>query len=229
MEKLNVKIKYLFNSGFSIETQNYHLIFDYYKGNLDIGSKSTFVFSSHGHPDHFNPKVLKWKNINKGIEYIFSNDIKVKDLDKNIHFMSPDEEIEVNNIKVKAFGSTDLGVSFLAEVDGINIFHAGDLNWWYWWDDTPKEICIMERAFKKEIEKIGREKIHIALFPVDPRLKHNYSLGGVYFIKEVKPLLFVPMHFGEDYKVIKTFKEKVKGYPVEVVEIAAKDQYVYGF
>lgn len=33
-------------------------------------------------------------------------------------------------MKVKAFDSTDEGLSYLVEMDGIRIFHAGDLNNW---------------------------------------------------------------------------------------------------
>lgn len=227
MENMNIQIQYLFNSGFSIETQNYQLIFDYYKGSLELGNKSIIVFSSHGHPDHYNPKVLKWRDESKNIKYIFSDDITIKEPDKSMHFVSADEEIEVDNIKIRTLGSTDIGVSFLIDVDGVNIFHAGDLNWWYWWDDTPEEIRTMEEAFKKEINKLHGEKIDIAFFPVDPRLKHNYSLGGEYFIKEINPSVFIPMHFGEDYKAIKSFAEKVKGYSSEVIEITAKGQKIH--
>lgn len=227
MKKLNVKIQYLFNSGFIIETQNYQLLFDYYKGTVSLGNKSILAFASHGHPDHFNPKILKWRNENKSIKYILSSDIKLKEPDKNIYFMSPDEEIKMDKIRIRTLGSTDLGVSFLVEVDDINIFHAGDLNWWYWWDDTPDEIRTMEEAFKKEIHKLHGVKIDIAFFPVDPRLRHNYSLGGEYFIKEIKPDVFVPMHFGEDYEAVRSFAEKVKEYPAKVIEITDKGQKIY--
>ncbi|MDD2481339.1 MAG: MBL fold metallo-hydrolase [Lutispora sp.] len=227
MENMNIQIQYLFNSGFSIETQNYQLIFDYYKGPLELGDKRIIVFSSHGHPDHYNSKVLKWRGESKNINYIFSDDITIKEPDKSMHFVSVDEEIEVNNIKIRTFGSTDLGVSFLVKADGINIFHAGDLNWWYWWDDTLDEIRTMEEAFKKKIKKLHGEKVDIAFFPVDPRLKHNYSLGGEYFIKEIKPSVFIPMHFGEDYGAIKSFAEKVKEYYSEVIEITAKGQKIH--
>lgn len=44
-------------------------------------------------------------------------------------------------ISVKAFGSTDAGVSFMVETDGKKVFHAGDLNNWHWEDEsTPQEV-----------------------------------------------------------------------------------------
>lgn len=223
----NIKIQYLYNSGFSVETENHHLIFDCYKGSPKPSRKDTYVFVSHSHPDHYNPTILKWKNSKESIKYIFSRDVQVKEPDESIYFMSPDEEIRIDDINIKALGSTDLGVSFLVDADNLTLFHAGDLNWWYWWDDTPEEIRVMEEAFKREIHKLNGKKIDIAFFPVDPRLRHNYCLGGEYFIKEIKPEFFVPMHFGEDYGTIKSFMEKVKNYSTEVVEISAKGQEIH--
>ena len=34
-----------------------------------------YILSSHFHPDHFNPDVLKWKAEKDDIKYIFSKDI----------------------------------------------------------------------------------------------------------------------------------------------------------
>lgn len=219
MESLNVSIRYLYNSGFTVQTKNNFLVFDYYKGTVNFGSGHTYVFSSHGHPDHYNKEVFKWQNSERDIKYIFSSDIKLKSENEEVIFISPDEELNVDNIKIKAYGSTDLGVSFLIHVDGISIFHAGDLNWWYWPDDTAEEIETMEKIFKNEIVKLKGQHIDVAFFPVDPRLEHNYYLGGEYLIKEVLPRFFIPMHFGEKYETTKSFIEKMKNSGTNVVEI----------
>ena len=42
--------------------------------------KNIFVFSSHSHADHFNPKILNWEDYNSNIQYILSKDIRI---DKN--------------------------------------------------------------------------------------------------------------------------------------------------
>jgi len=223
----NVKIQYLFNSGFSVETENHQLIFDCYKFFPKLSHKDTTVFVSHSHPDHYNPGILEWKNNKKNISYILSNDIKVKEPDDRIYFVGPDEEMTFGDMSIKTLGSTDLGVSFLVGVDNMTLFHAGDLNWWYWWDDTPEEIQVMEEAFKKEIHKLNGKKIDIAFLPVDPRLRHNYCLGGEYFIMKIEPEFFVPMHFGEDYEIIKSFIKKVKDYSTKVIEITAIGQEIY--
>ena len=50
--------------------------------------------------------------------------------------MNFDEEITVDNMKIKTLESSDIGVAFLIEIEGKVIYHAGDLNWWHWDGDT---------------------------------------------------------------------------------------------
>ncbi|HBV88291.1 MAG TPA: hypothetical protein DEF42_16970 [Desulfosporosinus sp.] len=131
-----IRIKYLYHSGFLVETDKNLLIFDYYQGHVDglvkECAKNIFVFSSHSHPDHFNPVILEWQKDKPNIQYILSYEIKVPQALKNINHLFPDEKLEIGDLKIKVYDSTDIGVSFLVQVEGIRLFHAGDLNWWYW-------------------------------------------------------------------------------------------------
>lgn len=230
MERLGLKIKYLYHSGFSVETDNHMLIFDYYQGFVNLKDKKTYVFSSHSHGDHYNPEIFSWRKQRPNIRYILSSDISGEasippEKDK-ITFISPYEEKQIDDIKIKAYGSTDLGVSFLVKCNGKNIFHAGDLNWWYWPDDTPEEKKQGEEWFKKEIAEIKGESIDIAFFPVDPRLEENYCLGGEFFIKEIKPRYFVPMHLWDDQQIVRKFKEQMRDNPTQIIELIQKGQEV---
>ena len=154
MEKLNVKVEHIYHSGFTVETENFFLVFDYYKGNIDLKDKRTLVFVSHGHGDHFNEEIFKWDDKKRDITYILSSDIELDFESENIHFIAPYKEISLDDVDIKTFGSTDLGVSFLVNVDNITIFHAGDLNWWHWESNTQDENLHEEKIFKEEIEKI---------------------------------------------------------------------------
>lgn len=197
---------------------------------------NVLVFSSHNHGDHYNDEILDWEKINSNIKYILDCGIPVNFEKSNYYKLSKYEDLtlkyeiylpedpedktkkhEPRDVYIKAYGSTDIGISFLVKVDGITIFHAGDLNWWHWKDDSLEERNLAEKNFKLEIEKIKGENIDIAFFPVDPRLEEYYSLGGEYFIKELKPRIFIPMHFGDNCDITKEFAKKVGGLPTKVV------------
>ncbi len=226
MSKLEIKVQYLYHSGFRVETNKHIFIFDYFQGNVCLGDKDTYVFCSHGHPDHFNPQIFEWQDQKPDIKYILSHDISLEQKKENIFVMFPYDEIQVDDVRIKTFGSTDLGVSFLIQCSGITLFHAGDLNWWYWWQDVPQEITKAEVLFKEEIAKIKGASIDIAFFPVDPRLEHKYCVGADYFIQGIAPRILIPMHFGDQIKACKQYAEKMKDSPTKVIEITERGQEI---
>lgn len=221
-----MKIEYIFHSGFTVETDNYFLVFDYYKGKINLREdKRTVVFSSHNHGDHFNAEILTWEEKNPDIIYILSSDIDVEPK-PNIRIMEPYESLKVYDVSVHSFGSTDRGLSFLVNVDGKSLFFAGDLNWWLWPNDTEEEKEMMEMDFKKEIEQIKGNNVDIAFFPVDPRLRENYSLGGKYFIEQIKPKYFIPIHFWNKFSTTKDFARDINDPNTTILEIHRENQVI---
>jgi len=213
------------------------MMFDYYKHynykdgqDIDFNSlienilksgKAFYIFASHGHGDHFNKKIFEFNS--PGTSYILSDDINTnKALNENIHlsnelmnnikFIGSGQSLNLGDLKIKTFSSTDLGLSFIIEVEDITIFYAGDLNWWAWPDDTEEEAKYMEDLFKEIVNQIQNadKSIDIAFFPVDKRLEQNYVMDANYFIKNLKPKYFVPMHFGDEFNTTKIFLDKYK-------------------
>ena len=241
MRNYGIKITYLFNSGFIVETEKHLLLFDYYQDQANQGShekskkvekkfvdtdKKAFIFVSHRHKDHFNPVILEWGKLRAEINYFLSNDIKPARKNEGIKLVAPYQQLEVDDLNTKTYGSTDEGVSFLVKVDELTLFHAGDRNWWYWWDDPEEEIKMAEHRFKAEIEKMKGERIDLAFFPVDPRLEHNYSIGGEYFIQQLHPKVLIPMHFGTDYEILSSFVAKVQDFDTKVLKITGSPQEI---
>lgn len=215
--KNNIKIKYLYNSSFKVETEKYILIFDYYLDSAeecaireeDLNSpKKILVFASHSHGDHYNNIIFNWQQKRHDIKYILSSEINPQENYKNIDYLAAYDDLTLDEVYVKAFGSTDIGISFLVKLEDTNIFHAGDLNWWHWYDESEENNIKMEKMFKAEVAKLKGEEIDLAFFPVDSRLKGSYSLGPKYFIDEIKPKVLIPMHFREDYEITKRFVEQ---------------------
>ena len=201
-----MEITYYLHSGFSCAVDRVLLIFDYWLGeNQDLAESrrikpedlqkfdEVYVFISHSHPDHFDPEVYTWHGL-APVTYIVSYEMPVGTRGKR---MNPGDELQLSDhVHVTAFDSTDLGVSFLVDIDGIRVFHAGDLNFWHWREEsTVQEIEEAQEAFHQACEPLVGQEIDVAFFPVDPRQGRLFDAGANYFILTVKPRLLVPMHF----------------------------------
>ncbi len=208
-----VKITHFYHSGFSVEAEDSLFVFDYWRGERqelhgelqllpeEIRSyRAVYVFISHEHMDHLDPVVFSWKDYTS-VSYFVSSDMPVGTRGKR---MAPGDTLELEpEVSVTAFDSTDLGVSFLLNWKGIRIFHAGDLNFWHWRDEsTLKEIDEAEREFRAAIRPLQKEQIDIAFFPVDPRQGSMFEAGADYFILAVKPRLLIPMHYFHRTEII---------------------------
>lgn len=227
-------VYYIYHSAFVIELEKSILIFDFYKfpNNtkkekeeffnrfIKRNDKKVYIFSTHSHSDHFNKEILTWLEMNENIKYILSDDIRIYK-NKNFYFTKEDDSFELDNLKISTFGSTDLGSSFYINTENKNIFHSGDLHFWHWEDDTPKEEKTMYDAYIFQLEKIKKlDRIDIAFVPVDPRLGVNTLEGVELFYKILKPKIIIPMHFSDDYSQMKNFIEKFKyNDDVKVIEI----------
>ena len=202
-----MKITYLSHSGFAVELDHYVLVFDYWKGELPAWDpeKPVLVFVSHGHHDHFNPDILSWPARFPKIHYFISNDVKIQP-HPALTLMGPDQKAMGTDLRVDTIGSTDEGVAFLVKVDGVSIFHAGDLNWWTWGDqDTMEEYLEMTASFLAEMNKLEGKHFDLAFVVLDPRLDDRYGWGMEAFLKNVDCDHVVPMHLWEKYETIDRF------------------------
>ena len=119
-----------------------------------------YVFSSHAHTAHFNRQILSWKALRSDIVYLLSTDIPLSDQDKenrNLHTLAKGDTYRDEYLTERAFGSTDIGISFLVQTpEGATVFHAGDLYNWHWIDKSPEEEWKRDEAFfLRELEDIA--------------------------------------------------------------------------
>jgi hypothetical protein len=212
---------YLFHSGFALKTQNHFLIFDYYRdtpeggarcldtGVIDpseIASEQVLVFSSHNHSDHFNPVITGWQDKIPDIRYILSYDIRSARKPADALSVSPGKTYDVGDVQISTLRSTDAGVAFLIEVDGLTVYHAGDLNWWHWEGEPENDNRQMAGNYKKEIDTLKDKHIDIAFVPLDPRQDRDYLRGLDYLAKTADLNVVFPMHFGTYYSVLDWIK-----------------------
>lgn len=197
-----MKVTYLGHSGFFVEMEDACFLFDYYKGELpeaDRGKK-LFVFVSHGHYDHYRKEIFSLRDQYDQVRCLISSDIFVREAE-DILSVKPNEETEVMGCRIRTLRSTDEGVAFLLKYRGRTIYHAGDLNWWHWEEETEEYNTAMRRAYQSEINKLQGEKIDLAFVPVDPRLGEQYCWGLDCFMKRTDTKRVFPMHFWDNYAV----------------------------
>lgn len=214
--KLGIDVWYLFNSGFALKYGERLLIFDCYNSSpykkrqgLDGGvidpqelrELDVAVFSSHAHMDHFVPGILKWGREIPRLRYVLSYDIDARQT-ANVTTAYPDASYMVEDMRVRTLKSNDEGVAFAVEMDGLKIYHGGDLNWWHWEGEPEEENRAMAEAYKAALEKLRDERFDIAFVPVDPRLENEYLWGLDYFMQTVDARIVFPMHFRNTYSVI---------------------------
>lgn len=245
---MQTEIYHLFHSGTAVRKGDKLFVFDYFKDELQNekalssslengvirkdsfkGINEAFVFISHSHHDHYNSVVFEWEKYCKNIKYIAAAEVKEeKDLPNkdNLYFMEQDQKINLAEIEIESLGSTDKGVSFLVKSENLSIFHAGDLNWWKWKKFSAKVQKREGREYRREVNKLKGRKIDIAFVPVDPRLEEHYYLAGEYFINQIKPALFIAIHFGDNYDITRFFKDRFNSDQTRTVEITKRGEKI---
>lgn len=202
-----MKVTYIHHSAFLVETDSTALLFDYFQGAVpEIDpDKPLYVFASHSHPDHFSKKIFELAEKYPAVRYILSFDIRKKQAPEGLRertvFLNPGETYRDGILSIEAFHSTDEGVAFWVSVDGHEIYHAGDLNHWYWDGEEEQWNTEMAAAYRAEIAKMAGRKADAAFLPLDPRLESYFYLGIDDFMKTLDAKHVFPMHFWGEYDV----------------------------
>ena len=237
-----MKLHYIYHSGFAIELEGITIIIDFYKDSSETErnrgivhdyllerSGKLYVLATHFHPDHFNREILEWKKIRPDIHYIFSKDILKHRRAKaeDAVYIQKGDTYEDESIRIDAFGSTDVGSSFLLHSQNWTIFHAGDLNNWHWSEEsTEEEIRKANGDFLSEVKYLKEKvlNINLVLFPVDRRMGKDYMKGAKQFIEQIKTTIFVPMHFSEDYEGGNAFRNFAENAGCRFVSISHRGE-----
>ena len=206
-----MKITYINHSGFLVETEECYYIFDYYKGEIPSldKSKETIVFCSHFHQDHFNPKIFEILD-DMGVSYqaVLAKDIGKKKYPAGVKVTTTYHDqtyILDNGTKVTTLLSTDSGVAFIVKTSEGAIYHAGDLNDWYWEGEPEADNRHMTSMYRAEIDKIKGTHFDVAFVPLDPRQGEHYADGMLYFLEHVDCNAVFPMHYWNEPSVIDRF------------------------
>lgn len=215
-----MQIIYLDHSGFAVEDGKTLLSFDYSNdspaggglaaGVLDAqtlsGYENSLLFFSHSHDDHFVPSAFSLPASGFVISSEFPKTYPGTRL-------APLDEAKLGDVAVRAFGSTDLGVSFLVDAFGKRIFHAGDFNYWHWKDESTKEEIDEARALYEGVMQTllpYAGTIDLCFFPVDPRMGEDTMQGVLDFVARMNPGLTIPMHMQGDTALAQRFLDEMQ-------------------
>lgn len=204
-----MEIYFLHHSAVCVVLGEALLVFDHYIHKTDAGlkmgavgaddivrAKRVYVFVSHAHHDHFNPRIYEWAAGH--VQFILDDTVPEQGVPEGTVFLHRGREYDDGYIHVREFGSTDMGGSFSVTCEGTSFFHAGDFNDWHWKDEGNKRYSrVMSRLFERELRHIKRHagNIDYAYFPLDRRMGTDYDAGAIRFIETMQPKVFVPIHF----------------------------------
>lgn len=244
-----MRVIFVHHSCFVVEADGRVLIFDWFAGERVQGYHFTgvlpeyepdtpiYVFASHKHRDHFDMEVLHLAERYPDIHFIFSKDCRMSlhflkkhgfapEIVEKITYVSPGNKYHISDFTVETLRSTDAGVAFCAELNGMEIFHAGDLNNWKWDGAGDLVNGMMEANYKAQIRRLSGRKLCAAFIPIDPRLKEHRFLGVDYFLEHVEADYIFPMHMWQDYTGIAAYKNKLSN-PTDaehIMEITHENQ-----
>ena len=203
---MNTIVTYIEHSCFLVETAECYLLFDYYGGEVPLPAldpaKPLLLFNSHAHHDHFSSEIFALRDRYPSVLFVLSSDIPVPaTVQPFICPMLPHEHRLVQlaggrgTVSIDTLRSNDEGVAFIIRLGDLCIYHAGDLNNW-WWDGDVEDQKLAD-IYHEELERIRGQHFTLAFIPLDPRLK-GWWKGIEDFMHYADADAIFPMHnFGE--------------------------------
>ena len=118
---------------------------------------------------------------------------------------APTNPTRPSGLHIETLLSTDQGVAFLVQTEGKTIYHAGDLNIWYWDDEPEEDNRWQVETYKDEMKRLAGKHIDVAFVPMDPRLGDRAVRAAECFLERNDCDVMFPMHYWERMKKIREY------------------------
>lgn len=237
-----MKVWHLNHSGVAVETENHLLSFDIFgealtpvgnegleKGVINpaqMQDKDILFFVSHEHHDHFDPKIFGLDKMGKRVRYVLPEEFD--EIFGDGIFVHANMQVQLEDCRITTFDSTDIGVAYLVEIDGMRIYHAGDLNWWHWEGEEESFNLDQATRYQHEMQQLKKtlqgKSLDLAFIPMDQRLEKDFARGVICFCESVYAKHIVPIHFWNDFDALKTMIQSLQkqDFYDRIVPVAAK-------
>lgn len=199
-------IRYTDWSGWVVETSSHVLIFDYVELMPPMGGqtrsiehgfitpeylkgKNVKVFVSHIHGDHYDPEIWQWRSYAADIHYFLGwNYTAAQDTISLTRYRENYTEPGMNVHIVNKPESTVPEVAFLMEVDGLTIYHSGDVVSSY-----PK----LKDSFRLLVDYVSEVAGHVDLAFISKAgswTENHTNPLDIYTLKALRPHVVFPQH-----------------------------------
>ena len=228
---------FLDHSGFLVELESVCLLFDWWKGALPPlpAGKPLYVFASHRHEDHFDPKIFSLEAGGRDVRFVLGHGLRLderrlgrwgvpaKTAEKAV-VLKGGQTLTLPYAGIEALTSTDEGDAFLVTAGEQTVFHAGDLNWWHWEGEDKAWNNNMAANFKRYAEPLRGRTVDLAMLPLDPRLGEAGFWGPKYFLDLANIRSFLPMHQWGDFGFTRKFLRKYPEFTDRTVPVERTGQ-----
>lgn len=192
-------------SGWVIETRHHIVVIDYVElqpprvertisnGYIDpeyLEGRSVRVFVTHGHGDHYWPPIGEWSRTVRDIRYFFGWGLdtgldEVRFTGYRMNYTELGLSVHTVNHPV----TSPPEVAYLIEVDGVTIYHTGDL---------ATNVPELDPRHKSNIDYVARLAGDVDLFFVSMAggyFGKHVNPQDVYTINTLKPFAVFPQHY----------------------------------
>jgi L-ascorbate metabolism protein UlaG (beta-lactamase superfamily) len=188
-----VNVTLLTNAGVMIEAKGMRIYIDPVELPSEYGdSPADLVLITHNHGDHYQESTVNMLQ-KEGTVNVFPEMMRTEITRHDGVGVDPLDELELGSIKVTAFYMYTFSpvpgqpaghpaesnfTSYIVDVDGFTIFHAGD----------SKNL--------QEYEELKGE-IDVAMLPLGPGCQTMADTEVVDVLRVIEPAYFIPIHFTE--------------------------------
>ncbi|MFX0016365.1 MAG: MBL fold metallo-hydrolase [Promethearchaeota archaeon] len=217
-----IHITLLYNAGVMIETEDTRIYIDPF----DLPSSysnypADAILITHDHGDHYDPTsidLIKTDNTS----FYFPAIMAAEAFLYEAYSIEPEDTFIINDFNVRCFymytmpGSPDSShpqssnyVSYIIEIDGFTIFHAGDS-----WNI-------------EEYQQLTGE-IDLVLLPLGPGCQTMTEIDVVLAIETITPSYFIPIHYTEDVKAtfIFLYNDRLEDSGCQLIDLTYYDSYI---